>query len=54
VAGTVNTTAWATATFNLPAAAANNAAFKFRFRTNANGNSERGDVDNVSLRGIAN
>ena len=54
VAGTVNTTAWATATFNLPAAAANNAAFKFRFRTNANGNSERGDVDNVSLRGIPN
>ena len=54
VAGTVNTTAWATATFNLPAAAANNAAFKFRFRTNANGNNERGDVDNVSLRGIAN
>jgi len=54
VAGTVNTTAWASATFNLPAAAANNAAFKFRFRTNANGNNERGDVDNVSLRGIAN
>ena len=54
VAGTVNTTAWASATFNLPAAAANNAAFKFRFRTNANGNNERGDVDNVSLRGIPN
>jgi hypothetical protein len=54
VAGTVNTTAWASATFTLPAAAANNAAFKFRFRTNANGNNERGDVDNVSLRGIAN
>jgi subtilisin family serine protease len=54
VAGTVNTTAWATATFNLPAAAADNAAFKFRFRTNANANNERGDVDNVSLRGLPN
>jgi hypothetical protein len=54
VAGTVNTTAWATATFNLPAAAADNAAFKFRFRTNASANNERGDIDNVTLRGIAN
>jgi hypothetical protein len=54
IAQQVNTTAWVTATFNLPAAAANNAAFKIRFRTNANANNERGDIDNVTVRGIPN
>ncbi len=53
-AGTVNTTAWVTQTVNLPAAAAGNAAFKFRFRTNASATNERGDIDNVTLRGTPN
>lgn len=52
--GTVNTTAWATQTFNLPAGAAGNAAFKFRFRSNANATNERGELDNVLLRGTPN
>ncbi|MEY4117077.1 MAG: hypothetical protein RLZZ116_405 [Planctomycetota bacterium] len=52
--GTVNTTAYTSVTFNLPAGAANNAAFKFRFRTNANANNERGEIDNVSLIGLSN
>jgi len=50
----VNTTAYTSVTFNLPAAAAGNAAFKFRFRANANANNERGDIDDVVLRGIPN
>lgn len=54
VASTVNTTAWTTPTFSLPAAAANNAAFKIRFRTNANATNERGDIDDVTVRGTAN
>jgi len=54
VASTVNTTAWTTPTFSLPAAAANNAAFRIRFRTNASANNERGDIDNVTVRGTAN
>ena len=54
VASTVNTTAWTTPSFTLPAAAANNAAFKVRFRTNANANNERGDIDNVTVRGTPN
>jgi hypothetical protein len=52
--GTVNTTAYTSVTFNLPAGAANNAAFKFRFRTNASANNERGEIDNVSLIGLSN
>ena len=54
VASTVNTTAWTTPTFTLPAAAANNAAFRIRFRTNASATNERGDIDNVTVRGTAN
>ena len=52
--GTVNTTAWATQTFSLPAAAAGNGSFKFRFRSNANATNERGELDNVLLRGTPN
>jgi predicted phage tail protein len=54
VASTVNTTAWTTPSFTLPAAAANNAAFKVRFRTNANATNERGDIDDVTVRGTPN
>ena len=52
--GTVNTTAYTSATFSLPAAAAGNAAFKFRVRSNANATNERGEIDDVVLRGIPN
>ncbi|MFM2165016.1 MAG: hypothetical protein RL325_1453, partial [Planctomycetota bacterium] len=54
IAQQVNTTAWASASFTLPAAAANNAAFKIRFRTNANATNERGDLDDVVVRGTPN
>ena len=47
-------TAFSSRSWTLPATAANNAAFKIRFRTNANANNERGDIDNVTVRGIPN
>lgn len=50
----VNTTAYTSVTFNLPTAAGSNAAFKFRFRANANATNERGELDDVVLRGIPN
>jgi subtilisin family serine protease len=50
----VNTTAYTSVTFNLPTAASGNAAFKFRFRSNANATNERGEIDDVVLRGIPN
>jgi len=43
---------WADQAFILDAAAGNNPAFRIRFRTNANLNSELGDVDDVRVVGI--
>jgi thermitase len=54
IAGTVNTTAWASQTLTLPAGAAGSAAFKLRLRGNANANNERGDIDDVVIRGTPN
>lgn len=44
---TTKQTAWATKTWSLGTAANNNASIQIRFRTNANKNTERADVDNV-------
>jgi subtilisin family serine protease len=44
-------TSWAVPTWQLAASADNNSAFKLRFRTNANRNKERADVDDVELIG---
>jgi hypothetical protein len=46
-----NNQAWASKAYTLPAGAANNAAFAFRFRTNANSSTEQADIDNVELVG---
>ncbi|MFT7484935.1 MAG: subtilisin family serine protease [Candidatus Paceibacteria bacterium] len=46
-----NSTAWSVPTWSLGASADNNSAFKIRFRTNANRNNERADVDDVALVG---
>ena len=48
---TVNSTGWGFPGWALPGDAANNSAFKIRFRTNANRNNERGDVDDVEVIG---
>ena len=46
-----SSTSWSVPTWSLGADADDNAAFKIRFRTNANRNNERGDVDDVELIG---
>ncbi|MGA1224448.1 MAG: S8 family serine peptidase [Phycisphaerales bacterium] len=51
---TVNRSGWVNQTLDLPAAASNQSGFKFRFRTDANANNERADIDNVSLIGLPN
>jgi subtilisin family serine protease len=48
---TTNATSWSVKAWSLGASADNNAAFKIRFRTNANRNNERGDVDDVQVVG---
>jgi hypothetical protein len=44
-------TSWSAPTTSLGADANNNGSFKLRFRTNANRNNERADVDDVHLVG---
>jgi hypothetical protein len=44
---TTKQTSWATKTWSLGAAANNNPNIHIRFRTNANGNNERADIDDV-------
>ena len=46
-----SSTSWADPTWTLPASAGNSASFAVRFRTNANRNNERGDVDDVEVVG---
>jgi hypothetical protein len=46
-----SSTSWADQSFLLDAAAGHNPAFRIRFRTDANANNERGDVDNVRVVG---
>jgi hypothetical protein len=48
---TTRSTSWSFQTFSLGADAANNPSLAIRFRTNANRNNERGDVDDVELVG---
>jgi len=48
---TTRSTAWAFPTFSLGAGASNNSNFAIRFRTNANRNNERGDVDDIEVVG---
>ena len=48
---TTRATSWADQSFALGAGAANNGAFKIRFRTNCNRNNERADIDDVELVG---
>lgn len=51
VAEFVNSTSWADPTVTLPVGAGDNPNFVIRFRTNANRNNERGDVDDVEVIG---
>ena len=44
-------TSWADQSFVLGAGAGNNASFAIRFRSAANRNNERGDVDDVEVIG---
>ncbi|MCB9915577.1 MAG: S8 family serine peptidase [Planctomycetes bacterium] len=48
---TTRSTSWAFPTWSLGGDADDNAAFKIRFRTNANRNNERADVDDVEVVG---
>ena len=48
---TTSSSSWGYPDWSLGADADDNGSFKIRFRTNANRNNERGDVDDVELRG---
>ena len=48
---TTKQTSWSFKSYSLGGDAGNNAAFKIRYRTNANRNNERADVDDVEVIG---
>jgi len=51
---TTQSTVWAIPTFTLPVGANGLTALRVRFRTNANANTERADLDDVVITGVRN